>query len=360
MKTICFLTTLSLSLQSVTFSAVFLYRRCYHSRILENTYFGDDEKENGDNNLDIGMNFYSDFYTYFVDLDSNFGNNSETQATCGYVALAMLFTYYDTYLNDSIVPESYDVCGDSSSSPGTLYEDNSGLPNNSVAGYYSYLRNNYLNSSLHAYFILLNMGAIEANPSPMQSTYLEEFGTTQPVLAALASNYLNLRNLSTSCTVFSKSTVDPNETKQTIIASIENEIDNGYPVVCGFDGHARVVYGYSDTHKFYYHNGYLGQSSSSKLIGSDGSGLQNDSIGFVSLHFSLSHSHAFNYVTSDGTHYCRCGAYPHVHDYTYNYVYVNTNYHWSYCSCGAHIQQRHTYRINLNHEYCPCGSSLWD
>ena len=45
--------------------------------------------------------------SYFDNLTTNHGHN--TIGSCGYVAIDMLLCYYDTYLNDNIVPEQYDV-----------------------------------------------------------------------------------------------------------------------------------------------------------------------------------------------------------------------------------------------------------
>ncbi|MBO5715961.1 MAG: leucine-rich repeat protein [Clostridia bacterium] len=66
---------------------------------------------------------------YFKNLHVNFGNNAK--GSCGYVAIAMLLSYYDTVLRDSIVPENFDAVApqsidepDFSQSPGTRF-----LPN---------------------------------------------------------------------------------------------------------------------------------------------------------------------------------------------------------------------------------------
>ena len=56
------------------------------------------ELYNGD-----GIIFQNDKFAsyYFCDLKNYFGYN--THGSCGYVAVAMLLSYYDTYLNDNIV-----------------------------------------------------------------------------------------------------------------------------------------------------------------------------------------------------------------------------------------------------------------
>ena len=67
--------------------------------------------------------------TYFKNLYVNFGNNAK--GSCGYVAIAMLLSYYDTVLRDSIISEQYDAVApqsvdepDFNQSPGTRF-----LPN---------------------------------------------------------------------------------------------------------------------------------------------------------------------------------------------------------------------------------------
>ncbi|MBQ7914698.1 MAG: hypothetical protein IJZ28_03915 [Clostridia bacterium] len=45
--------------------------------------------------------------SYFDNLTQNFGYNYK--GTCGYVAIGMLLSYYDTFYDDNIIPEQYDV-----------------------------------------------------------------------------------------------------------------------------------------------------------------------------------------------------------------------------------------------------------
>ena len=44
---------------------------------------------------------------YFSNLKDNYGYN--TMGSCGYVATAMMLSYYDTYLNDDIISPVFDV-----------------------------------------------------------------------------------------------------------------------------------------------------------------------------------------------------------------------------------------------------------
>ena len=71
---------------------------------------------------------------YFSNLKENFGNN--TKGSCGYVAVAMMLSYYDTYLNDDIIDDTYDKTtalssfklANISDSPGIRREDDSICP----------------------------------------------------------------------------------------------------------------------------------------------------------------------------------------------------------------------------------------
>ena len=60
---------------------------------------------------DEGLNriHSSPMKNYFYNLRGNYGFNY--MGTCAYVGLGMLFTYYDAYYNDNIVPEKYEVRG---------------------------------------------------------------------------------------------------------------------------------------------------------------------------------------------------------------------------------------------------------
>lgn len=59
--------------------------------------------------------YYSEIYSYqgdymkayFDNLTSNFGYNEN--GSCGFIAVGMVLSYYDTYWNDNIIPEQYDV-----------------------------------------------------------------------------------------------------------------------------------------------------------------------------------------------------------------------------------------------------------
>ena len=64
----------------------------------------------------------SDLIDYYSNLDSNISEN--VVGTCTYVSTNMLLSYYDTYLNDNIIPEQYDVTSSNLNvSPGVMHEN---------------------------------------------------------------------------------------------------------------------------------------------------------------------------------------------------------------------------------------------
>ena len=89
---------------------------------------------------------------YFMGLTKNFGVN--TYGTCTFVALEMMLSYYDSFINDNIIPEKYDVVSKGSetdmigrgNSPGTLFDlvAATGL---TKYEYYNFLKNEYANTS---------------------------------------------------------------------------------------------------------------------------------------------------------------------------------------------------------------------
>ena len=361
MNAILFLPIFTLAIQTLYVGGI-VFHKPKSTNVIHSLCYGDDAYKNV-KEIRYGLMNYCNYYSYFVNLNANFGNNSETQATCGYVALAMLLNYYDCYLNDSIVSENFEVCGNNYSSPGTVYEANSGLPNNSVAQYYNYLRSYYLSTSLHAYLILLHKGAIDTNPISMESTYLQEFGTNYYFLSDLINEYLLMTGLNTYCTVVSNYSQKPGESNASVAEEIYNEIDNGYPVLSGFNQHYKIIYGHSDDYiKLCGHNGYLNSSQTEYLIQYDGTAVPSGGIDYFSFHFNLSHSHSYNYYNTSGNYYyCQCGAIYHTtHSYTHHYEYYSSNYHKSYCVCDQYILEKHSYRINIHYDPCVCGSSVWD
>lgn len=73
-----------------------------------------------------GINHYYNFRSsYFDNLTYNLGMNYK--GSCGYVALGMLLSYYDTYLSDNIIPEQYDVTSNGTSTNMIIRRNSPGI-----------------------------------------------------------------------------------------------------------------------------------------------------------------------------------------------------------------------------------------
>ena len=101
-----------------------------------------------DNNITYNSSIdeYDNFLVaYYDNLTYNFGVNYKN--SCGYIALGMLLSYYDTYLSDNIIPEQYDISSvgvgtntiDRRNSPGVLRDiiENSNNTSDKELKYYS-------------------------------------------------------------------------------------------------------------------------------------------------------------------------------------------------------------------------------
>ena len=220
---------------------------------------------------------------YFGNLEQNFGAN--THGTCGFIALEMLLSYYDTVWNDNIVPEAYDSVVDctidnevrtASTSPGTLFEwgyiqtmpELEGLTsgerwntiqNYGYSEYWNYMNNNK-DKSLH---LQLLSYYFPQNPSILAPFYWNMSGNIGSLLSglvAVAYNYISDK------TPFSPEQFDIQYA--TGIGSgmrqqMKQLVQSGKPVlVCannhnGSEKHAFVVYDYDEYEdEFYCHTGW--------------------------------------------------------------------------------------------------------
>lgn len=313
---------------------------------------------------DIGVtsyNYGSRLYKYFSNLTTNLGNN-ETNSSCGYVALAMLLNYYDTYSNDNIVEEKYEVDAEFTTnmydvpSPGTKHELNYNPEGNDVEGYINYLRNNYVDSSLHAKLALIGINALTTTPTNLTS-FNDTFGTNNAKIIQTLNLYFNMLPTQINYSI-TKKELALGDSMEDIKIFIMDSINNGKPVFVGHGHHAIIVYGYTQNH-FIYHDGYVNRSNMVKKWPKD-DGLFDDKINFaLTLDFNVNHvcsHHYFN--TNTGNAYCLCGTQIHKHHvYCSRYEYYSNNQHKVYCSCGIYKLDLHNFRRNFTVEDdCPCGA----
>lgn len=334
-----------------------------------------------------GLQNYSNFRTSFFDnLTYNFGMNYK--GSCGYVAIGMLLSYYDTFTDDSIIPEQYDISsiGEETNmvtrrnSPGVI-KDSIVNPSNTSDAYYGYnlSASDYYssmaslsNSSLHAK--LINIGATNSfydfndDDSPCGTNFYIRFLVMQQYFDnVLGYTYGNQYS-------FNYYNGESNESLSNSVRSFAiQQVTSGNPVLLSvggdYGGHVVVAYDYdSNLDKLYCHMGWSA-SSTHKTI-EDYSFTRYKTA--LVINFNLSHNHSNNYgVTTINnnipttSYYC----YHDHHIFTYtggnshsfndHYVYNTSNTHKAYCSCGDYILKVHaidgtrTYTFH-GHLYGPC------
>ena len=308
---------------------------------------------------------------YFSNLKDNFGNN--TIGSCGYVATAMLLSYYDTYLNDYIIDNTFDIpsvlssldLAQSHSSPGIRRENDSLLGgsqyNDSMiraldnTGYWQQLvENNYLDY-FHLY--LIKLAEYEFNMYHNALVTLEEndiiYQTEYPCACTLLmqkeliEHYLyNVKGLEGQVSVEYANTDVRNFTI--------NKIKNGQPVILflgsetGF--HLVVAYDLNDNgtedtsdDEIYAHYGCK-QVKDINNNWKDAMHLNIDTdkypwlVSALALNFNLDHSCSYNY-TCNGEAYCSCFLMCDP-DHEYIYTSINSTYHIGECiHCGHETAQ---------------------
>lgn len=227
---------------------------------------------------------------YYKNLNNCFGRN--INGSCGYIAIQMLLSYYDTFYNDDLIDEVFEYQITPSSlnniileSPGTRMEIDYNLSTVSEAtNFYRYFSSTYFMS----YLICLCMDNPEIN---YYNLYNITFGTNNPNyicaldyghIGNILDFYLDMQNLDNDFLLDSSHVDFSNMTRplqnSNVISFIKNNLDMGYPVlVCteptSGGGHAQIVHSYqcvgNNQYTFYAHKGWLNASTSSTIINSD-------------------------------------------------------------------------------------------
>lgn len=242
--------------------------------------------------------FQTGYYApyYFKNLNTNFGYN--TFGSCGYIAVGMLLSFWDTYWDDSIVPEKYEEQAKLSSdaidinvnSPGVKREPTS-LRYGTAAKYHENITN-YRDEYLH--FLLLDMG------KSLFNTTAGNYGMSSGKYVRLINNYLtNYRDYSTG-------DYEIVSTSTNVRSKAISYIKQGIPVQLSIGGHAVVAYDYDeDTDNIYCHFGW----------DKDSTHVTIESMGYTSyanltaIKFNGKHTHSDNYKYTSGStvkNHCPC------------------------------------------------------
>lgn len=258
------------------------------------------------NNTIYQDNNYAPYY--FKSLTSNYGYNSYN--SCGYIATAMLLSFWDTYWDDNIIEEKYDVNAELMVNHSSLNDDDY-LESPGVAKEPQYIYDADINS-YHDYimdysdeyfqFLLLEMGSnlFGSDFSPDGNYYMD-----RSWYETLLSNYLyNYRGYSTNDVEIIVAS-NSNARTQAI-----NLIKQGIPVKLSlsnyYGGHAVIGYDYDEQRREIYCHAGLGSELTHVTI---------DQIGYSSIvhmcaiKFNNSHSHSNNFEyhrNGETIYHCPC------------------------------------------------------
>ena len=204
-----FIYALQISAAEITFS-----RANYHAPVM---------------NTDVAL-YYSQLINYF-------GHNRH--GSCAHNAMAMLLSYYDTFVNDNFVPTSMEMVGDTFEygSPGTLYEND--LYNSFVAeGRHSYREyiDTYSAYSLHLYLISMSIEkGFYGNSQSLESSNLTTpvtYGLYEDQIIDILEDYL----LDCTGTICGDATVcyasSEEYTQSELVDMIADLLESDTPVMC--------------------------------------------------------------------------------------------------------------------------------
>lgn len=280
-------------------------------------------------------------FNYFSNLTENLGDNPTDN--CVSVACGMIASYYDTYFNDSIIPEIYDVPSEcinydfdyyhTESSPGVFSQ----LPVDCLYSDYTINYQKY-NQYLANYndFVYEIIG-VDISNDMFSPVY--HYNTMGPLAGAIVNRLNNISSSSFSFDVGYGNDLD----------DCKEAIDNGYPVFVrilnGSIDHAVVAFAYDENDNLYYHMGYkLNNNYGMVMIDN----MYQHWAFVVSPADGYSHVCSNNYYSvNDGviTYYCPCMlngmSYPnHNHNIVHSHGYyfdeddelINTSLHYESCS----------------------------
>ncbi|MDE5896844.1 MAG: hypothetical protein K2H43_03395, partial [Clostridia bacterium] len=321
---------------------------------------------------------------YFFGLTKNFGDN--THGSCGYIALSQILSYYDSFLDDNIIDEKYDVESESAStnfllernSPGTLddtiteedlksigvsIEDSVEKTRKklSATNYYRIIEKKK-DISLHAKLISIGYDLGFYNQAGRDSVCSSNSDEWRQIVNV----YLTSRGYKTGFD-YNFGKVSSSTSQEGIVKFTKDMIDRDLPVILTFQEqerelpHAAVAYDYDDNYIYvnmgYHLSGYTRYGISIKYDQIRGADI---------LEFSpnVQHSHSNNYrynnpETNESKTYCTCSCaiitYKQLHhDFNVGYqsiplnpanpIYSDLTNHKALCECGNFILEKHVWK----------------
>ena len=299
-----------------------------------------DNKENSKENDRALMDSGSVQYPYyFENLVDNMGSNTQILYTgsCGYVAIGMVLSYYDSIITDNVIAETYDVTSTKSFSS---YSSISTSP---------YIESPGINNTFHSSLISLgrSQGYTSSTSYSISDLYIPFF----------FEDYFATRNM--SCTSYYE------DSSSSVVQFCKSAISYGYPVVIHITGidtavdsrylnHDVVGYKY-DSSGIYVNFGFKDERTEICI-----SNYTIESATYVTI--SNSHSHSNNYLWTyngcSGT-ICPCGNKTCNHG-SYTYTQYSSVIHKKTCNaCGSQQNEAHHFQTVGNNQVCSdCGYVL--
>lgn len=274
---------------------------------------------------------------YFANLKENFGHNYSS--SCSYVSLEMLLMYYDTFSNDNIVPEKYEVKSNTILvSPGSFNDQNLYNDNDSYVEHINLYKEKSLHAKLISYQIsyLINSCGYTINQISKSLLSLDLNGKIR-----ILKNYL-----SDVCGYVEGVDYEIEYTLSNVRNYIIDKINNENEVIiCGLgtidnsDSHSVIAYEFSDNTiymNYGYHSGSVNTSREDlTILNSGGEEVEYMYANAMTVNFNLDHIHSDNYS-----------------------IQYNEKTHRNYCPCGYYEEKNHKFIINNNYGVCDsCNKS---
>ncbi len=262
-------------------------------------------------------NYYATLY--FSHLYNNFGSN--THGTCSYVSIGMLLSFYDSYWNDDVIPESYDATSSYSyvipstydfeypsfdaDSPGIASEPWDDVAGLSTSEYLTYVSQN---DSTHFQSKLISLSQTCFGSAKFESSDSPYGMTFSQLLGFLNYYFYDYRGFTTSDFTI----IGENANESSARTYAITKINQGIPVLLivsspTLGGHALIAYDYdSKSDEIYVHPGWKDSSGNALTH------VSLSSLGFttinsaVSISVNSSHSHTNNYHSSRNIDVCSC------------------------------------------------------
>jgi len=319
-------------------------------------------KVKADTAVSTGFNNFAQ--SYFSNLKENFGVNAFN--SCAQVALGMLLSYYDSCLNDGVIPEVYDVSGSNTSSN---FHTSGKSPGVRYAEYLNSIGPAELNLLLEVAEVLQNTMFCEKLICMGNELdyYKSDFSLTVQETANLLNYYLQQEttflssDYSITSEVYSPALISESNNNKT--NEVIQLVQSGQPVILflvkpseagtGTIKHTVIAYDYDmATDQLYCH---FGEHSTNALDVKSHVTPRSENYfqhyGYVAIDWNIKHSCSNNYELN-GNYYCYehkdliifdhlCSYTDGIQEFERNDTTGHTK-HKKMCHCTNYVEENHT------------------